>query len=141
VAVVSARKKVVSQYEHETLTAKRLVARVSSVVKGNKPLQDDLVSTAALLNELARYNSNLGEPAERVGIDSTDLKDEGIRKSVLAYLNAVIERNQQILSGVEDLKSGALSPFALTSMLGALLVPVGGAGGLTLLEAFVNQVR
>jgi hypothetical protein len=140
-AVVNARRKVVTQYEDETLTAKRLVARVSSVVKGNKPLQDDLLSTATLVNELASHNSNLGEPEMRTRIEPGDLEREEIRKPVLIYLDALIRRNEQILSGVEDLRSGALSPFALTSMLGALLVPVGGVGGLTLLEAFVNQVR
>jgi len=123
------------------LTAKRLVARVSSVVKGEKPLQDDLVSTATLLNELASHNSNLGAPETRTRIEPGDLESEEIRKPILIYLDALIRRNEQILSGVEDLRSGALSPFALTSMLGALLVPVGGVGGLTLLEAFVNQVR
>jgi len=117
------------------------VARVSSVVKGEKPLQDDLVSTATLLNELASHNSNLGAPETRTRIEPGDLESEEIRKPILIYLDALIRRNEQILSGVEDLRSGALSPFALTSMLGALLVPVGGVGGLTLLEAFVNQVR
>jgi hypothetical protein len=137
----TSRQKVLSQYEIENLTAKRISARLASVVKDDQPLQDDLASTATLLNELAARNSSLGWQAPRVKIGSCDLTSDTVRKAVLLYLDSIIKRNEQILKGVEDLRSGALSPFAITSILGALLVPVGGVGGLTLLDNIVNQVR
>ena len=135
------RRKVVSQYEHEILTAKRLNARLASVLDNVGPLQDDLQSTASLVNEFATQSSNVSFASARGRITPEDLGNTTKRQAVRDYLGAVIARNETILAGIADLRSGAFSPLAVSSLLGALLIPVGGAGGLSLLEYIVNQVR
>jgi hypothetical protein len=138
---LAARRRVVSQYQEEILTARRLNTRLASVVKSDSPIQDDLESTASLIIAFAARSSHIASLPHRERIVPDDLRNPTIRQSIRDYLAAVIARNETILSAVAELRSGALSPFAVTSMLGALLVPVGGAGGLTLLEYIVNQVR
>jgi hypothetical protein len=138
---LAARRRVVSQYQDEILTARRLNTRLASVVKSDGPIQDDLESTAPLITAFAARSSHIASLPNREGIVPGDLRNPTIRQSIRDYLAAVIARNETILSAVAELRSGALSPFAVTSILGALLVPVGGAGGLTLLEYIVNQVR
>jgi hypothetical protein len=106
-----------------------------------KPLQDDLESTASLINEFATQSSNVSFAPARGKVTPEDLGKATKRQAVRDYLGAVIARNETILAGIADLRSGAFSPLALSSILGALLIPVGGAGGLSLLEYIVNQVR
>jgi hypothetical protein len=137
----AARRRVVSQYEHEILTAKRLNARLASVLDNVGPLQDDLESTASLINEFATQSSNVSFAPARGKVTPEDLGNATKRQAVRDYLGAVIARNETILAGIADLRSGAFSPLAVSSILGALLIPVGGAGGLSLLEYIVNQVR
>src|SRR5208282_866487 len=48
---LNARRKVVSQYQNEIYSARRLNARIASIVKNDTPIQDDLDSTASLINK------------------------------------------------------------------------------------------
>jgi hypothetical protein len=74
VTASDARRRVLSEYEQEILTAKRLDARLASIVKSDEPIQDDLESTTSLLNELASRNSSLGLPSQRSTVTSSDLR-------------------------------------------------------------------
>jgi hypothetical protein len=132
---------VVSQYEHENLTAKRLNARLASILDGVGPLQDDLESTAWLINEFATQSSNVSFSPTRARITPEDLGDKTKRQVVRDYLAAVIARNETILFFDSRSPIGSLFSACVSSIPGALLIPVGGAGGLSLLEYIVNQVR
>jgi hypothetical protein len=138
---IAARQKVVSQYQKEIYTAKRLNARLASIVKNGMPIQDDLDSTALLIAKFAAGSSYSFQSSARAEITPTDLRDPVIRQPLREYLTSVIARDEAILSDVAELRSDALSPFAISSILGALLVPIGGAGGLTLLQYIVTQVK
>jgi len=138
---LTARRKVVSQYQNEIYSARRLNARIASIVKGDTPIQDDLDSTASLINRFASASSHVFTLLSRGKILPADLRDATTRTAIRDYLSMVIARDETILSAIHELRSDALSPFAVSSILGALLVPLGGAGGLTLLQYIVSQVR
>jgi hypothetical protein len=134
-----AKDAVVRQYEQEILTATRLEARLASVVSEDAVVPENLNTTAALLNKFAAQNStsNLTKPS----LTAADLLKSETRKSMAAYLQATIKRNKETLALVGELKSGALAPLALSPILGALILPIAGGGGLTLLELLVRTVR
>ncbi|MBV9272509.1 MAG: hypothetical protein JO333_01330, partial [Verrucomicrobia bacterium] len=106
-----ARRRVLSEYEQEILMAKRLDARLASIVKDDEPIQNDLQSTTALLNDLVTSSSNVTAPSEEERVKVTDLVDKTTRQSIRDYLNSVVNRNEKILDIVTDLRSGAFAPF------------------------------
>jgi hypothetical protein len=138
---LAARRKVVSQYQNEIYFARRLNARIASIVKDDTPIQDDIDSTASLINTFASASSHVFTLSSRGKILPADLRVATTREAIRDYLTTVIARDETILAAVHDLRSDALSPFGVSSILGALLVPLGGAGGLTLLQYIVTQVR
>jgi hypothetical protein len=59
----------------------------------------------------------------------------------MRYLEALIERNRHVVDFISNLESGALTSLILSPLIAALLIPIGGAGGLTVLDYVAKLFR
>ena len=140
-AANDAKNRCIREYKIDNLTAERSRATLASVV-GNKkvPLQDSLARVVEDVNQLGQKNSLgstklklPGKPANYV-LREVDLKTSALRESINRYLEALIERNRDVIEFISKLESGALTSLILSPLVAALLIPIGGAGGLTVLD-------
>jgi hypothetical protein len=70
-----------------------------------------------------------------------DLKTSALRESIIRYLEALIERNCHVIDFISKLESGALTSLILSPLVAALLIPIGGVGGLTILDYAAKLFR
>jgi hypothetical protein len=57
------------------------------------------------------------------------------------YFDACVQRNQQILEDIGNYREGVLAPLIASPIFNALLIPVGGAGGISLATWIVSLLR
>jgi hypothetical protein len=147
-AANDAKNRCLTEYKIDNLRAERSRATLASVV-GNKnlPLQDSLARAVEHVNQLGQKNSLgsaklklPGKPANYV-LRDVDLKTSAMRESIIRYLEALIERNCHVIDFISKLESGALTSLILSPLVAALLIPIGGAGGLTVLDYAAKLFR
>ena len=140
-AVVSAKRRVTREYEREIVAATRLESKILTITTVPQTVPDE---GGLLVDELVGFaKRNSGA----LQIDEARLKgaDVGIPADeltkALEYVRAIRERNQHILNFVPELRSSSFLPIAIAPALGAFLIPIGGVGGLTVLELAVRLLR
>jgi hypothetical protein len=135
-----ARADVRKAYQREKMIAMRLMVRLRSFATDAGPIQDDLESLKSDIQRFVSRNSTLpqGRWVEDV---YKELHTENVRNRLYVYLETWTDRNQQILEEVDDCQQGVLAPLLGSPILSALLIPVGGAGGISLVAWLVSFLR
>jgi hypothetical protein len=136
---LEARSTVRSEYKKETVDATRLTARIRSYATDAGPMQDDERSLIHDLEHLLKASSTF--PSEVITNLSQNLKRAGFRERICAYLTAVIARNEEFANQLGTIQGGLLAPLIANPIFTALMIPVGGAGGLSLIEWLVTMAR
>jgi hypothetical protein len=139
-AALATRAEVVNAYIQEQADAARLITRLKSYADGNEPMQDDEESLVDELKTLIRATST--KPGKvPPGTIKARIKKQEFRKGLCDYLEAMIQRDGKFVKQVGEIRTGVLAPLFANPVLGALMIPVGGASGLTLLEWLVSNAR
>lgn len=63
------------------------------------------------------------------------------RERWCGYLEQTIKPNTEIMDQLGEIRSGMLAPIAINPIVSALMIPVGGAGGLSLIQWLITQAR
>jgi hypothetical protein len=144
----AAREECLKAYNIDILRANRALSNIASVVADDRPpMQDSLARVTREINDLAERNSlghqiPEGQAAEApLKLEKSDLQSSTMRQKIRDYLAALVTRNREVIAYISTLKSGALSPLALSPFFLALLIPIAGAGGLKLLEFAAQLLR
>lgn len=74
-------------------------------------------------------------------LDRAALSRPGFRERLCDYLEQTIKRNIEVIDQLGEIRSGMLAPIAINPIVSALMIPVGGAGGLTLIQWLITQAR
>jgi uncharacterized membrane protein len=137
---LGARAQVRSDYDSDRITALRLITRLKSFATGKKPIQDDIDSLREELKGFVSRNSTSlqAKSVERV---YARLGNAKIRQRVCDYLESCSRRNAGIIEQLGNLTGGVLAPLPVNPIISALLIPVGGAGGISLIAWIISQVR
>jgi hypothetical protein len=142
-AATGARESCRQEYEIDILSAQRSHATLASVIDhGKLPIQDDLQRVVDDVTLLGKKNS-LSTPSGDVNytLKARDLNIKDSREAVQKYLESLIERNREVIAFITSLKSGALSSLFVNPLIAALLIPLGGAGGLSVLDYLAKLFR
>jgi len=132
----------VRDYELEGIRVQRLLTRVKAIVVDNAPpLQDDPTDTVEKINQIAMQNHTVQMETDPFRVTADHLNDPATREKIQQYLEAIVSRNREITRFLGSLQSGARAPFAMSPLFRALLVPVAGAGGLTLFDFILRFIR
>jgi hypothetical protein len=147
-AANDARKRCLSEYKLDNLKAERSRATLASVIGNvNLPLQDALSRVVEDVNDLGQKNSLAATKSNRSGklenfvLREANLKTPKLRERIIRYLDMLIERNRQVIKFISELQSGALTSLILSPLVAALLIPIGGVGGLTVLDYLAKLFR
>ena len=73
--------------------------------------------------------------------DKDTLSRPDFRERLCDYLEQTIKRNTEIMDQLGEIRSGMLAPIAINPIVSALMIPVGGAGGLSLIQWLITQAR
>jgi hypothetical protein len=73
--------------------------------------------------------------------DKKALSRPDFRERLCDYLEQTIKRNSEIIDQLGDMRSGMLAPIAINPIVSALMIPVGGAGGLSLIQWLITHAR
>ena len=140
-APLRARATVRSDYKAQQVKAARLQTRLKSYVTNVGPLQDDEKSLIVELDEFLKKNSTfLREEGVKLPKEGSP-RIPGYRQGLCDYLEQTIKRNNEIIDQISEIRSGMLAPIALNPIISALMIPVGGAGGLSLIQLLITQAR
>jgi hypothetical protein len=147
-AANDAKSRCLTEYKIDSLKAERARATLASVF-GNKnlPLQDSLARVVEDVNQLGQKNSLGSTELKWHGktrnfiLSEQNLKTSASRQNIIRYLEALIERNSHVIDFISKLQSGALTSLILSPLAAALLIPIGGAGGLTILDYLAKLFR
>jgi hypothetical protein len=130
---------VVDAYEKEQADASRLMARLKSYSDGVHPLQDDENS---LIDDLKRLVSGTSTtPSEACQELTTRIKEKKSRDDLCDYVESLIRRDETFVKQVGGMRSGVLAPLLTNPVTAALMIPIGGASGLTVVEWMVSNAR
>jgi hypothetical protein len=147
-AANDARNRCITEYKIDNLKAESARATLASVFgKNSLPLQDSLARAVDDVKQLGEKNSlgsaslKLPGKPENFVLQVNDLKTLTVRESIIRYLEALIERNRNVINFISELESGALTSLILSPLVAALLIPIGGAGGLTVLDYVAKLFR
>jgi hypothetical protein len=138
-SAINVREQVRSTYENDRITALRLHSRLKSFATDSGPMQDDCESLKVELKTFV-----VGNSTSQVDLDQNiySLLDRpAIRRRLCDYLESCGRRNAEIVQQLGKVDSGLLAPLAINPILGALLIPIGGAGGITLLALLISYLR
>jgi hypothetical protein len=138
-AAIAARAAVLDSYRQEQTDAARLVARLESYARGTEPLQDDEDSLVHNLEELIVATSTTPSGAYQ-GI-AKRIKEKTFRQGLCEYLESVIRRDRMFIQQLGEIREGVLAPVLMNPIAGALMIPIGGAGGLSVIEWIVSNAR
>jgi hypothetical protein len=127
-----------SAYYQEASDAARFAVRLQSYVKGNMPLQDDEPSLELELQSLIEKSSTSNAS---IRLRPGDLRRAKIRKRCIDYLNALGQRNRAIVEAISGIRDGIFAPLIANPFVAALIIPLGGAGGLNLIQWLVSVLR
>jgi hypothetical protein len=137
-AALGAAEEVKSAYNREASDADRFIVRLQSYVKGDRPLQDDEVSLEGDLQKLIENSSTSDAPDK---LRPGDLRSAAIRNQCIAYLNALRNRNRAFVESLAGVRDGLFAPLIANPIIAALVIPLGGASGLNLIQWLVSFVR
>jgi hypothetical protein len=147
-AANDARNRCLTEYKIDSLKAERARATLASVFGDEHlPLQDSLARVIEDVNQLGQKNSlgstklTLPGRSQNFVLSEVDLRTSVSRESIMRYLEALIERNRHVVDFISNLESGALTSLILSPLIAALLIPIGGAGGLTVLDYVAKLFR
>jgi hypothetical protein len=135
---LKAADKVKTVYEREAADAIRLVVRLRSYADGCSPLQGDERSLGAGLQKLIVSSSTI-RAARNVSL--YDLKNRNFREECAKYLEKLASRNRNSIESLGALRDGLFAPLTANPIVAALIVPLGGAGGLNLVQWLVTFIR
>jgi hypothetical protein len=138
-AAIAARGAVLDAYRQEQTDAARLIARLESYARGTEPLQDDEDSLVHNLEQLIVATSTTPSDAYQ-GIEKR-IKEKSFRQGLCEYLESVIRRDKMFIQQLGEIREGVLAPVLMNPIAGALLIPIGGAGGLSVFEWIVSNAR
>jgi hypothetical protein len=139
-AALAARAEVVDAYTQEQANAARLIARLKSYADRKHPLQDDEESLVDDLRCLIRGTSTIPTNIAPPTIEKR-IRQPAFREALCGYLESLIQRDRTFVQQVGEIRTGVLAPLLTNPVLGALMIPVGGASGLTIIEWLVSNAR
>jgi hypothetical protein len=138
-ATLAARAAVVDAYEQEKADAVRLMARLKSYADGEQPWQDDESSLIEGLKRLLRgAGTTPSNTLEKMG---ERIKERAFRYRLCGYLESLIRRDQTFVEQLGGMRTGVLAPLLTNPVTAALMIPIGGAGGLSVIEWVVSNAR
>ena len=147
-AANDAKSRCLTEYKIDSLKAERARATLASVFENKSlPLQDSLARVVEDVNQLGQKNSLRSTGSKLPGkspnfiLSEQNLKTSESRQNIIRYLEALIERNSHVIDFISKLQSGALTSLILSPLAAALLIPIGGAGGLTILDYLAKLFR
>jgi hypothetical protein len=147
-AANDAKSRCLTEYKIDSLKAERARATLASVFGNeNLPLQDSLARVVEDVNQLGQKNSLRSTELKSTGkspnfiLSKQNLATSESRQNIIRYLEALIERNSHVIDFISKLQSGALTSLILSPLAAALLIPIGGAGGLTILDYLTKLFR
>ena len=139
-AALSARADIRETYQRDKMTAVRLMVRLKSFVTNQRPIQDDLSSLHSDIRSFVSENSTLPQNT-KVKDDYKELHSQSVRVHLYQYFDACVQRNEQILEDIGNYREGVLAPLIASPIFNALLIPVGGAGGISLATWILSLLR
>ena len=140
-AALRCREAVRAEYKKQQVDAARLETRLKSYLTDAGPLQDNERSLIVELKEFFERNTTI-LPEKGLGMpDKKTLSHSSFRERLCDYLEQTIRRNTEIIEQLGEIRSGMLAPIAINPIVSALMIPVGGAGGLTLIQLLITQAR
>ena len=137
-AALGAAEQVKSAYNQEASDATRFAVRLQSYVKRNRPVQDDETSLERGLQKLIENSSTSDAPSK---LRPGDLRSAQIRNQCIEYLNRLEQRNRALVESVSEVRDGVFAPLISNPIVAALIIPLGGAGGINLIQWLVSFVR
>jgi hypothetical protein len=138
-AAIAARSAVLEAYRKEITDAARLKARLQSYADGTQPLQDDedsLVHELELL--IAASSTTPTDVCQRI---AKNIKEKAFRHGLREYLESLIQRDKTFVQQIGESRGGVLGPLLTNPITAALMIPIGGASGLSVVEWIVSNAR
>jgi len=132
-AALSELESIRRSYEDDVVTSTRLITRLNSFATDVGPLQDTEASLVGEIKALIEKNSDVPLPSwfQRA---MAQINRKTFRNRICTYLQSCRERNKEIISQLEAANQGVFTPLFSSPALTALLLPIGGAGGISLLS-------
>ena len=140
-AALRCRASVRADYKKQQVDAARLETRLKSYLSDAGPVQDNECSLIIELKQFFERNTTTVPEHDLTLVNQKALGRPGFRERLCDYLEQTIKRNAEIIDQLGDIRSGMLAPIALNPIVSALMIPVGGAGGLTLIQWLITQAR
>jgi hypothetical protein len=138
-AALAARAAVLDAYEREKTDAVRLIARLQSYADAKQPWQDD---ESTLIEALKRLLRGAGTtPSDALREMAVRIKEPIFRFRLCGYLQSLIQRDQTFVKQLGEMRTGVLAPLLTNPVTAALMIPLGGAGGLSVIEWIVSNAR
>jgi hypothetical protein len=137
-AALDAAERVKSAYQQDTTDAIRFGVRLQSYVKRDRPLQDDEASLERDLQKLIERSSTLDTSSK---LRPGDLRSDQVRNQCAEYLKALEGRNREYVESLSGIRDGLFAPLIANPLVAALIIPLGGASGLNLIQWLVSFVR
>jgi hypothetical protein len=136
-AASNARELAIAAYKKDILNARRCHSRLASFIgAGELPVQDDKEILKSDFKDLVDRSSAI---VSGYDVQSVDVENPMARKDLSEYLVSLIERHEETIEQLGDLRSGVLTPLQLSPIVGALLVPVAGTGGLSVVQWLLSM--
>jgi hypothetical protein len=104
-------------------------------------VQDNESSLIVELRQFFERNTTTLPEHDLNLVNESALRRCGFRERLCDYLEQTIKRNAEIIDQLGEIRSGMLAPIAINPIVSALMIPVGGAGGLTLIQWLITQAR
>jgi hypothetical protein len=140
-AALRCRAAVHTDYKKQQVDAARLETRLKSYLTDAGPRQDDECSLIVELKHFFERSSTILPEHDLTLPDKKALSHADFRERLCDYLEQTIKRNSEIIDQLGDIRSGMLAPIAINPIVSALMIPVGGAGGLSLIQWLITQAR
>jgi hypothetical protein len=125
-AAMRAREEVRSTYDNDRITSLRLHSRLKSFATDDNPIQDNYESLKLELKTFVARNSTSQVDSDQNIYEQ--LNQRSVRKRLCQYLESCEKRNAEIVQQLGRIDSGLFAPLAINPILGAFLIPIGGAG-------------
>ena len=138
-ATLAARAAVLDAYEKEKTDAVRLIARLQSYADAEQPCQDDESTLVEALKRLLRGAGTT--PSNALREMEVRIKEPMFRFRLCGYLQSLIQRDQIFVKQLGEMRTGVLAPLLTNPVTAALMIPLGGAGGLSVIEWIVSNAR
>jgi hypothetical protein len=138
-AAIAARSAVLEAYRKEITDAARLKTRQESYADGTQPLQDDEDSLVHELELLIAASSTT--PTDACQRIAKSIKEKAFRHGLGEYLESLIQRDKTFVKQIGEIRGGVLGPLLTNLITAALMIPIGGASGLSVVEWIVSNAR